>query len=579
MPAHVFFRPTFQPLSHRLKSKQAAGPGRTLRCGKIMVGVMREVLLTHWEFVLYLLLSIGIHIYSFYEVYLASKEHEEELDYEYGLERDSYFWGLRKDSTDFEWSFWMEWARWPLIWLMLGHVLVSQFARIFFLKYRSWLMMVYGMAACWLVLGTNGLAVIFLNIIVSYKTAQLKSHLLTWLSSILMLLMLHHKSVESVQRGWYSSEHEYHLLLFTLTVRCLFYTSFSLQYCNLQQCKTINYSFTSMLAYVFYYPVFHNGPIISYDEFDKQLQKADTSCPGFNICALVRDAARLFLWWWLAELMVHLMYMHAIFSSYHLLEGVSYWTMGGLALAQVLFFYVKYLVLYGIPALLMRLDGLNPPALPRCVSTMYSFTGIWRTFDFGLHQFLIRYIYIPMGGSRCGLFGMALSTAFTFLFVCLWHGGHEYLWYWAVLNWIGIITEHGLKRLLALPPVQETINQCLSPKMSRRLHAALASVSTALLIFTNLIFLGGEHVGKIYFKRLFVQGWPWVPLTIFGCLYCFSQIGIEWDRYISQRYKVGIPLHIQHSEFGRMDQRDDFRLKTPIARKRIPKSIRNTSDF
>lgn len=52
---------------------------------------------------------------------------------------------------------------------------------------------------------------------------------------------------------------------------------------------------------------------------------------------------------------------------------------GGLALAQVLFFYVKYLVLFGVPALLLRLDGLTPPSLPRCVSTMFSFTGMWRS--------------------------------------------------------------------------------------------------------------------------------------------------------------------------------------------------------
>lgn len=52
---------------------------------------------------------------------------------------------------------------------------------------------------------------------------------------------------------------------------------------------------------------------------------------------------------------------------------------GGLALAQVIFFYLKYLVLFGVPALLMRLDGLTPPPLPRCVSTMFSFTGMWRS--------------------------------------------------------------------------------------------------------------------------------------------------------------------------------------------------------
>ena len=33
------------------------------------------------------------------------------------------------------------------------------------------------------------------------------------------------------QRGWYQTENEYYLLQFTLTVRCLYYTSFSLEFC------------------------------------------------------------------------------------------------------------------------------------------------------------------------------------------------------------------------------------------------------------------------------------------------------------------------------------------------------------
>lgn len=51
---------------------------------------------------------------------------------------------------------------------------------------------------------------------------------------------------------------------------------------------------------------------------------------------------------------------------------------GGLALALVQFFYVKYLVLFGLPSMLATLDKLDPPKLPSCVSIMYSFTGMWR---------------------------------------------------------------------------------------------------------------------------------------------------------------------------------------------------------
>ncbi|XP_073409500.1 protein-cysteine N-palmitoyltransferase HHAT isoform X4 [Dendrobates tinctorius] len=469
------------------------------------LSIMKHNPLPKSEYYLYLLLSLGIHLYSFYEVYVSSRDHEEIIEEEVGLERDIYFWGLKKDVSDFEWNFWMEWARSQLFWLMLGHALLSQFGRSFLRKYHPWLLMVYGMLACWLVLGIKGLAVILLNTIIFYLTAQMRIPTITWLISVLMLLLVHNESVQDIQRAWYGSENEFYLLQFTLTVRSLFYTSYCLEYSNLQSSDKSAFSLPSLLLYVFYYPLFHNGPIITYNEFSKQIFVQDTRWPNFTFTGLLTDVCRLAVWWLLAELMIHLMYMHAMYSSYDILEDVSYWTLGGLALAQVLFFYVKYLVLYGFPALIVQLDGMSAPALPRCVSTMYSFTGIWRCFDVGLHRFLLRYVYIPMGGSHSGPGGILLSTASTFIFVSCWHGGHEYLWYWAALNWIGIIAEYGFKKLLSLPALQDNIDQCLSPKTYRRLHAALASVSIALLILTNLVFLGGEQVGRIYLERIFLQ--------------------------------------------------------------------------
>lgn len=75
-------------------------------------------------------------------------------------------------------------------------------------------------------------------------------------------------SFGTLQRGWYQTENEYYLLQFTLTVRCLYYTSFSLEFCWQEvPCGSSFYSFPWLVAYVFYYPVFHNGPILSFPEF------------------------------------------------------------------------------------------------------------------------------------------------------------------------------------------------------------------------------------------------------------------------------------------------------------------------
>ena len=77
----------------------------------------------------------------------------------------------------------------------------------------------------------------------------------------------------TLQRGWYQTENEYYLLQFTLTVRCLYYTSFSLELCWQQPPAARTFcSLPWMVAYVFYYPVFHNGPILSFPEFIAQVR-------------------------------------------------------------------------------------------------------------------------------------------------------------------------------------------------------------------------------------------------------------------------------------------------------------------
>lgn len=351
-------------------------------------------MLPGWELTLCLLVSLGFHFRSFYEVYKVSREHEEELDQEFELEMDTLFGGLKKDPTDFEWNFWMEWGKRRLVWLFIGHMAVSQLATLLTKKHRPWIVMVYGMWACWCVLGAPGVVMVLLHSTIAFCVAQFRSVLLSWLCSLLLLSTLRLQSVEEVKRRWYKTENEYYLLQFTLTVRCLYYTSFSLELCRqppsaqpTPSAQGASHSYPWLLTYVFYYPVFHNGPILNFPEFFRQMQQPELNSLQHSLCIVAKGLGRLLCWWWLAELMVHLMYMHALYSSAPLLESVSCWTLGGLALAQVLFFYVKYLVLFGVPALLMRLDGLTPPPLPRCVSTMFSFTGMWRSVSWFAYVF------------------------------------------------------------------------------------------------------------------------------------------------------------------------------------------------
>ncbi|XP_035388581.1 protein-cysteine N-palmitoyltransferase HHAT isoform X2 [Electrophorus electricus] len=499
--------------------------------------------LPQWEMAVYWFLSFSSHIFSFYQLHRFSKEHEKSLDREVHLEKGFLVWGYKKDPTDFEWSFWNEWVWRSLFCSLIGHTVVSRLCGVYLPQCRKAVLTLYGMVSAWWLLGFKGVAVLMLHLSVSLVVAQLHSPTLSWGCAILLLSTLHISSLQDVQRAWYDSEERYLLLLFSTAVCALRCISFSLELCwspllaggpsvrcpfvQFRRMKELATQLSSLTSYCFYHPLFYNGPVITYKDFSQQIER-----PVCNVSAqwLLAKLLRVCVWWCLAEFMIHVMYMHAIQNNETYLHILSPWALGGLALAVVQFFYVKYLVLFGVVSLLAQLDGIQTPPLPRCVSIVYSFRGMWRHFDVGLYKWLIRYLYVPLGGSHHGPFQKVISTALAFGFVCFWHGFHDYLQYWALLNWLGVLVENIIAVFLTSPPLHRIIVCYLSPRMQRRGLALVSAFSTAMIILSNLVFLGGTHVGHVYWKRVFVQGWSTMAVPMLAFLYCFAQVGLEVDR-------------------------------------------------
>ncbi|XP_061693573.1 protein-cysteine N-palmitoyltransferase HHAT isoform X2 [Syngnathoides biaculeatus] len=462
------------------------------------------------ELLVYWLLSFGSHFYSFYELHRFSKEHEAGLDRQFQLET-GLVQGFKRDASDFEWNFWTEWAHKSLLWTLTGHALLSRFCCIFYPQFRVAALTVYGLLAAVGVLGLRGVGVLLLHVVLSFSVAQLRRSALCWACNLLLLCTLHVPPLQDIQRGWYERDEEYYLLLFSVAVGTLRLLSFSLERCGRPAVHAGTFpQLCWLLSYTFYHPFFYNGPVITYNDFVEQMQtpveEGERHKPGARY--LLLRSARILMWWCMAEFMIHVTYMHAIQSNETYLEILPAWALGGLALALVQFFFVKYLVLFGLPSTLATLDRLDPPGLPRCVSIMYSFTGMWR------------YIYVPLGGSHRGVPRKMFSTALAFGFVCLWHGGHDYLRCWALMNWLGVLVETGLKALLDSALLRSFFERHSSAAARRRLAALLSAFSTAALILSNLIFLGGIHVGRIFWRRVFLQGLPNRATSAWNRLIC-----------------------------------------------------------
>lgn len=74
------------------------------------------------------------------------------------------------------------------------------------------------------------------------------------------------------QRGWYESDEEHYLLLFSVAVCGLRFISFSLEHCwsPEDQCSIVQLCW--LFSYTFYHPFFYNGPIITYKNYIEQVR-------------------------------------------------------------------------------------------------------------------------------------------------------------------------------------------------------------------------------------------------------------------------------------------------------------------
>lgn len=151
-------------------------------------------------------------------------------------------------------------------------------------------------------------------------------------------------------------------------------------------------------AYVLYSPLYLAGPIVTFNDYISQQRYPSASLTRTRNFLY---GIRYFLAFLCMEVILHYMYPVAISKS---TTNWSIYTPGQLSMLgyfNLHLVWLKLLLLWRFFRLWALIDGIDPPEnLVRCMSNNYSTLAFWRAWHRSYHLWIIRYLYIPLGGGR-----------------------------------------------------------------------------------------------------------------------------------------------------------------------------------
>ncbi|KAE8322394.1 MBOAT, membrane-bound O-acyltransferase family-domain-containing protein [Aspergillus sergii] len=207
------------------------------------------------------------------------------------------------------------------------------------------------------------------------------------------------------------------------------------------------------LAYVLYSPLYLAGPILTFNDYISQQRFPPLSLTGSRV---TRYAVRFLLTVLAMEFILHFIYAVAISQAHPDWSLYSPGQLSMLGFFNLHIIWLKLLIPWRFFRLWALVDGIDPPEnMVRCVSNNYSAFAFWRAWHRSFNRWIVRYVYVPLGGGRgrargddnkssSVLFAKArqiFNFLIVFTFVALWHDLNLRLLMWGWLITLFVLPE------------------------------------------------------------------------------------------------------------------------------------------
>lgn len=277
-----------------------------------------------------------------------------------------------------------------------------------------------------------------------------------------------------------------------------------------------DYNIVNYFAYLTYTPLFIAGPIITFNDYIYQ--------SNYQQLLSVKDYKRTIIYGLrlvfcilVMEFILHTMYVVAV-SKTKAWDGDTPFQISMIGFINLNIIWLKLLIPWRLFRFWTLLDGIDPPEnMIRCMSNNFSALAFWRAWHRSFNRWVIRYLYVPLGG---GSSNRIVNNLLVFSFVAIWHDIELKLLMW---GWLVVI--------FLLPEIAATLifKKYENKWFYRHLCAAGAVINIWMMMIANLFgFCLGQDGTVGLLKEMFqtLHGFKFFVISS-CCLFIGSQIMFE----------------------------------------------------
>ena len=288
------------------------------------------------------------------------------------------------------------------------------------------------------------------------------------------------------------------------------------------------------LCYIFFFPKLIMGPIVEPGELISQLNDSGRKAP---IADNLASGAKLFSFGLFKKAVLADTLAYMVAWGFGDIEAVSSLDM---LIVMLSYTFELYFDFSGYSDMAVGVAKMMNIELPINFDSPYKCCSIgefWKHWHITLSDFLTKYIYFPLGGSRRGRLRGYFNIMVVFLVSGIWHGsGLQYI-FWGLMQGGYQVTGE------ILQPVRRKIRSILKIREESPVYVLWQRICTFVLITISWVIFRASNLraGLSMLKRMVIDFTPWVFFD--GTLY---QFGIEARSFFALIFCIILAAAAEH---------------------------------